>query len=269
MADQRDVNAAKRTATGDAKRDDPASRRGKFFYLFVALLGLVAIYPFFEVGGPRRIFLVFIAMAIPAAGVYAAGDSRRNFIIATALGVASLFGGLEALAGVEVLPGSALGLLFALVFYIFIAGVIVSHVLGHEEYGYRHAVWRGVCLFASGPRLDGRLHAARAGPPGVVSLQLRRFLEWCSEYIRLPLFQHRDPNHARVWRCCPGHCPSPFAGHARSHSRRALYRVADRPSGWPVRAGSHRFSGVWHLSLVLFVRIGERRSERWAAEIRL
>lgn len=133
MADQRDVNAAKRTATGDAKRDDPASRRGKFFYLFVALLGLVAIYPFFEVGGPRRIFLVFIAMAIPAAGVYAAGDSRRNFIIATALGVASLFGGLEALAGVEVLPGSALGLLFALVFYIFIAGVIVSHVLGHEE----------------------------------------------------------------------------------------------------------------------------------------
>ncbi len=119
--------------TSDTNRLSEGRRRGKFFYLFIALLGLVAAYPFFEAAGPRTLFLIFIAVAIPVAGVYAVGDNRRNLIIATTLGVASLLGGLEALAEVELLPGSALGLVMALVFYLFVAGVIIAHVLGHEE----------------------------------------------------------------------------------------------------------------------------------------
>ncbi len=31
------------------------------------------------------------------------------------------------------LPGNALGLVLALLFYLFVAGVIITHVLGHEE----------------------------------------------------------------------------------------------------------------------------------------
>ncbi len=119
--------------TSDRKRHSYERRRGKFFYLFIALLGLVAVYPFFELGGPRTGFLIFIALAIPVAGVYAVSDNRRNLIIAGTLGVASLLGGLEDLAGVEVLPGNALGLVLALLFYLFVAGVIITHVLGHEE----------------------------------------------------------------------------------------------------------------------------------------
>lgn len=110
-----------------------AGRRGKFFYLFAALFGLVAVYPFFEPGTARSGLLVVLALAIPAAAVYAVSEDRRRLVLALSLGVPSLVGGLEALAGIDILPGRALALVFALAFYLYAAGSITAHVLKVEE----------------------------------------------------------------------------------------------------------------------------------------
>lgn len=108
-------------------------RREKFFYLFTALIGLVVVYPFFESGALRNGFLILLSTAIPATGVYAVSESRQHLFVALALGVPSLIGGLEALAGFDLLPGRALGLVFALAFYLFVLVSIASHVFSREE----------------------------------------------------------------------------------------------------------------------------------------
>lgn len=108
-------------------------RKGRFTYLFGALLGLVAIHPFFELGAPRNAFLIFLALAIPATGVYAVSENRRQLILALALGALSLLGGLEALAGIDLLPGRGLALAFALAFYLYAAVSITAHVLRSEK----------------------------------------------------------------------------------------------------------------------------------------
>ncbi len=95
-------------------------RKGKFLYLFVALLAFVFVYPFFELGAPRTGFLIVVSLSISAAGVYAVSENLRYFAIAAVLGVLSLLGGLENKAGVDILPGVVLGLVFALVFYVFV-----------------------------------------------------------------------------------------------------------------------------------------------------
>lgn len=112
---------------------DLSRRRGKFSYLLAALIGLVVVYPFFQTGSLRREVLALLALAIPAAGIYAVSEDRRRLILSLALGIPSLIGGLEALAGIELLPGRVLALALALAFYVYAAGSITAHVLKAED----------------------------------------------------------------------------------------------------------------------------------------
>jgi len=116
-----------------SSRSSGSDRRVRFFYLFVALLALLALYPYFETATSRLAFMVTFALAIPFAGVYAAGGRRRDLVIAGALCIPAQLSNLELLAGVEILPGVILPAFFTLLFFVFTIYVIVSRLLRREE----------------------------------------------------------------------------------------------------------------------------------------
>ena len=110
-----------------------ASSRGHFFSLFAALLLFVAFYPYFQTGALRVAFMLLAALAIPLAGVYVASERRLHLIIALALGIPAMVASVEVLAGVNVLPGSLVALIFMLLFYTFTVYHIVTHVFATED----------------------------------------------------------------------------------------------------------------------------------------
>ena len=107
-------------------------RHDKFLSLFVALLLLVVLYPYFEGGRYSALFWVFMAVAIPFAGVYAAADSRRQFIIALVLCIPAQIAAIEYLLRIDILPLGNATLSFTFLFYAFTLYVVARAVLRSE-----------------------------------------------------------------------------------------------------------------------------------------
>lgn len=113
-----------------------AGGRGRLLYLFVALVLLVVVHPFFEASPARRPVLLLAALAIPIAGVYAVSDRRRNLVVAAVLCVPGILGSIQVLAGIPILPGGIVTVVVSLgsvlLFYAFTLAVVVAHVLSRE-----------------------------------------------------------------------------------------------------------------------------------------
>ncbi len=60
---------------------------GKLFYLFVSLVLLIVLYPFFEdLGRGGEVLLALFASLVPLASIYAVSHTQRYFVVASFLG---------------------------------------------------------------------------------------------------------------------------------------------------------------------------------------
>jgi len=105
-----------------------SSLRGRFFYLFTALFLFLLLHPYLEGSGLGEFLFILLFMLIPVAGMYAVSYERKISIAGILLGLPTLVWCLELFLGSGMVP-RWVGELFALVFYLYTALVILTFIL--------------------------------------------------------------------------------------------------------------------------------------------
>jgi uncharacterized membrane protein len=110
------------------------NQKNKSLYLLLLLVAFIVLYPVFEDSSFGRAFLLFMAIVVPLAAVFAVSDNRRRVITAGVLCVPAQLALVELLAGLELLPVQAKWILApTFVFYVYALYILISHVLSREE----------------------------------------------------------------------------------------------------------------------------------------
>jgi hypothetical protein len=102
--------------------------QGRYIYLFIALLLLLLLYPFFAETVKGLVFLDFLFTAVLLLGIYTTCRHKTTLIIALALGIPAMAG--KWLSYFIDFPALILiGHIIAVLFFIFIIVIILGHVL--------------------------------------------------------------------------------------------------------------------------------------------
>jgi hypothetical protein len=108
------------------------SVRGRFSYLFVALLLFLALHPYLEGSRTGELFFILLFAAIPAAGIWAVGYQRPFRFIGIVLGLPTLLWCVELFTGIHIMP-AGVGKFIALTFYLYTTLVILVFVLNAKK----------------------------------------------------------------------------------------------------------------------------------------
>jgi hypothetical protein len=167
-----------------AKLTATLRRQGKFFYLFVVQVLLVALFPYLEKPGLPTIVFRMLAASAFLAGVYAVSDKRAQRITAIALGTLAI--ALHILLTVRPDPRlTAPTLLCTLIFLAFTLVCLLRAVLRAKEVTHDTIY-------------------------GSLSVYLLMAVTWGVAYLLLATFQPaalfidpvRHPNHTTDWSDC-------------------------------------------------------------------
>lgn len=106
--------------------------KGRFSYLFVSLLLLLLVYPFFKQKSFETFVLWVLGLFVFAAAIYADSDSKKHSFIAASLGISYL--GLSFMnLFLENFIFSAMLTILAVVFFTYTIKLIIEHLLNNHE----------------------------------------------------------------------------------------------------------------------------------------
>lgn len=119
--------------------------QGKFFYLLVSLLLLLFMYPFFAETVVGLILLDLFFTAVLLFGIYVISSNRHILIICVVLGLPSL-GGKLLTYFVSDSIFTKVGYITATIIFIFMAGVILMHVLRSKKVVV-DTIYGAICVY--------------------------------------------------------------------------------------------------------------------------
>jgi len=119
--------------------------QGKFFYLFVSLLLLLFMYPFFAETVVGLILLDIFFTAALLFGIYIISSNRHILIICVVLGIPSL-GGKLLTYFVSDSIFMKVGYITATILFIFMAGVILMYVLRSKKVMV-DTIYGAICVY--------------------------------------------------------------------------------------------------------------------------
>ncbi len=135
-----------KSAKGNTMTENLPLQKGSFFYLFVALIVLLLLYPFFEGQAYGRPIMALLISVILLSAIYAVSDSLRDIIIAVLLGIPFML--FNWLAQLEIIQESIWlsGITYAIPFYLFTTFHIL-YVIAKSKKVTANILYGAVCVY--------------------------------------------------------------------------------------------------------------------------
>ena len=119
--------------------------RGRFAYLFISLLLLLLVYPFFKQEAFETVILWILGLFVFGAAIYADSDSKDHTFIASSLGISYLLLSFMNLFLNNVVF-SGLVTIVAVLFFAYTIKLIIDHILNHHEVT-PNTVYGAACVY--------------------------------------------------------------------------------------------------------------------------